>query len=34
MKNFMMNVLKYFSLKGCDSNSVLSHYDLNMYLWY
>ena len=34
MKNMMMNILKFFNLKDCSNSSVLSHYDLNMYLWY
>ena len=34
MKNMIMNIFKFFSLKHCSSSSVLSHYDLGMYLWY
>ena len=33
MKNFMMYVLKLFGMKGCSS-SVMSYYDLDMYMWY
>ena len=34
MKNTIMNIFKLFSLKNCSNSSVLSHYDLGMYLWY
>ena len=34
MKNMIMNIFKFFSLKNCSNSSVLSHYDLGMFLWY
>ena len=34
MTNIMMRFFKFFSLKGCGSCSILSHYDMDMYLWY
>ena len=34
MKNFMMNVMRFFRMKGCSSSSVMSYYDLDMYMWY
>ena len=34
MKNFVMKVLALLEMKDCSYSSVLSHYDLDMYLWY